>query len=121
MASISRLLKIKVSCAKETYKKDDILRKRPIILRGLLIVATLYLRNVCVRECVCACVYAYVYVCAPRAEDEAAIIVCPADAAICISCVCVWVCVWVCVYVRACVCVCVCMCECVYACVCVRV
>ena len=36
-------LKSKVSFAKETYKRDDILQKRPIILRSLLIVATPYL------------------------------------------------------------------------------
>ena len=33
-------LKLKVSFAKESYKRDDILQKRPIILRILLIVAT---------------------------------------------------------------------------------
>jgi len=42
VASISRHLKIIVSFAKETYKRDDILQKRPIILRSLLIVATPY-------------------------------------------------------------------------------
>jgi len=41
-ATISRLLKITVSFAKEPYKRDYILRKRPIILRGLLIVGTAY-------------------------------------------------------------------------------
>jgi len=35
-------LKSQVSFAKEPYKRDDILQKRPIILRSLLIVATLY-------------------------------------------------------------------------------
>ena len=33
-------LKVKVSNAKEPYKRDDILRKRPMILRSLLMVAT---------------------------------------------------------------------------------
>ena len=33
-------LKLQVSFAKEPYKKDDILQKRPRILRSLLIVAT---------------------------------------------------------------------------------
>ena len=42
VATISRLLKIKVSFAKETYQRDDILQKRPIIFRSLLIVATPY-------------------------------------------------------------------------------
>jgi len=36
-----------VSFAKEAYKRDDILQKRPIILRSLLIVATpLWVRSV---------------------------------------------------------------------------
>jgi len=33
-------IKLKVSCAKEPYKRDDILQKRPIILSILLTVAT---------------------------------------------------------------------------------
>ena len=36
-------LKLQVSFAKEPYKRDDILQKRPIILRSPLIVATPYL------------------------------------------------------------------------------
>jgi len=35
-------LQIKVSFAKEPYKRDYILQKRPIILRSLLIIATPY-------------------------------------------------------------------------------
>jgi len=35
-------LKLQVSVAKEPYKRDDILQKRPLILRSLLIVATPY-------------------------------------------------------------------------------
>ena len=35
-------LKSQVSFAKEPYKRDDILQKRPMILRSLLIVATPY-------------------------------------------------------------------------------
>jgi len=35
-------LKLQVTFAKEPYKRDDILQKRPIILRSLLIVATPY-------------------------------------------------------------------------------
>ena len=38
-------LKVQVSFAKEPYKRDDILQKRPIILRRLLIVATPYVRH----------------------------------------------------------------------------
>jgi len=34
--------KLQVSCAKEPYKRDDILKKRPIILRSLQTVATPY-------------------------------------------------------------------------------
>jgi len=40
VATISGLLQIQVSFAKEPYKRDDILQKRPGILRSLLIVAT---------------------------------------------------------------------------------
>ena len=42
MNTISRLLKLQVSFAKEPYKRDDVLHKRPMILRSLLIVATPY-------------------------------------------------------------------------------
>jgi len=35
-------LNLHVSSAKEPYQRDDILQKRPIILRSLLIVATPY-------------------------------------------------------------------------------
>jgi len=35
-------LKWQVSFAKEPYKRDDIMQKRPVILRSLLIVATPY-------------------------------------------------------------------------------
>jgi len=35
-------LKLQVSFEKEPYKRDDILQKRPIILRSLLMVATPY-------------------------------------------------------------------------------
>jgi len=38
-------IKLQVSFAKETYKRDAILKKRPIILSILLIVATPYLIN----------------------------------------------------------------------------
>jgi len=36
-------LKLYSSFAKEPYKRDDILKKRPVILRSLLIEATTYL------------------------------------------------------------------------------
>jgi len=47
-------LKLQVSFAKEPYERDDILQKRPIILRRLLIVATPYLLasdTLCILEC----------------------------------------------------------------------
>ena len=43
-------LKLQVSFAKEPYKRDDILQKRPIILRSLLIVATPYENETCEYE-----------------------------------------------------------------------
>jgi len=58
-------LELLVSFAKEPYKTNEILQERPIILRSLLIVATLYVHSVfacvCVccrmkRVCVCVCV-----------------------------------------------------------------
>jgi len=39
-------LKLYVSFAKEPYKSDDILQKRPMFLRSLLIVATPYLKKI---------------------------------------------------------------------------
>jgi len=45
VATISRLLKIIDSFAKKPYKRDDILQKRYIILRSLLLVATPYLAH----------------------------------------------------------------------------
>jgi len=45
VALVSRLKKIQVSFAKEPYKTDDILQKRPIILRSLLTVATPFATN----------------------------------------------------------------------------
>jgi len=39
-------LKLQVSFAKEPYKRDDILQKRPIILRSLLIIAIPYPKKV---------------------------------------------------------------------------
>jgi len=45
-ATISRLLKIIGLFCKELYTRDDILQKRPMILRSLLIVVTQYLKYV---------------------------------------------------------------------------
>jgi len=49
-------LKLQVSFAKEPYKRDGILQKRPVILRSLLIVATPY-------DTMLVCIYVNVYVC----------------------------------------------------------
>jgi len=38
-------LKWQVSVAKEPYERDDILQKKPVILRSLLIVAAQYAKN----------------------------------------------------------------------------
>ena len=84
-------LKLYVSFAQEPYKRDDILHKRPILLRSLLMVATPYLLSRSLAKCVCVCVRV---------------------------CVCVYVCVYVYVYVYASVCVCACVCVCVCVCVC---
>jgi len=43
-------LKLQVSFAKEPYKTDDILQKRPIMLRSVLIAATLAFQGVYVKE-----------------------------------------------------------------------
>ena len=58
-------LTLQVSFAKEPYKRDCVLQKRPIILSSLLIIATPYLLDsattvkvcVCVCMCVCVCIY----------------------------------------------------------------
>ena len=42
VATISSLLKMIGLFCKRAYQRDDILQKRPIIVRGLLIVATPY-------------------------------------------------------------------------------
>jgi len=58
-------LKLQVSFAKEPYERDDVLQKRPMILRRLLIVSNTFMTlgmccrafvNVCVCECVSVCV-----------------------------------------------------------------
>ena len=74
-------LKLYVSFAKEPYKRDHILQKRPVILRSLIIVATQYLdkcesyrtrrRVTCLVDMfmiMCGCVYVYytyvyIYIC----------------------------------------------------------
>ena len=56
-------IKLQVSFAKEPYKRDNILQKRPIILSILLTVATPYV-YICVYICICIYVYRkkYVYI-----------------------------------------------------------
>jgi len=44
VATMSRMLKIQVSFAKETYKRDLYSAKRPVFLSILLIVATPYVK-----------------------------------------------------------------------------
>jgi len=60
-------LKLYVSFAKEPHKKDEIVQKRPIILRSLLIVATPSQFRWCIVAkgafCACVCVYVCVSVC----------------------------------------------------------
>jgi len=69
---------LQVSFAKEPYEKDDILQKRPIILRSLLIVATPYcgfllchsfllaiLSKQRARVYICVHIYTYATVCWP--------------------------------------------------------
>jgi len=52
-------LELKVSFSKEPYKKDDILQKRPIILRSLLVVATPYEHPYGAKIYMSICVYVY--------------------------------------------------------------
>jgi len=56
-----RSIKSWVSFAKEPYKKDCILQKRPIFLRSLLTVATLYLWHESFYIHVCAMMHSYVW------------------------------------------------------------
>jgi len=53
VATISRLPKTYVSFAKETYKKNHTLQKRPIFLRSLLIIAAPYCGAAFVVESFC--------------------------------------------------------------------
>jgi len=48
LRDIYRSLKSQVSVAKEPHKRDDILQKRPVIIRSLLIEATPYRVPICV-------------------------------------------------------------------------
>jgi len=59
-------LKLYVSFAKEPYKRDFVLQKRPVILRSLPIVATLYVlicEHMCM-SCACVFIYMFIYICA---------------------------------------------------------
>jgi len=55
VAVTCRLLKSHISFAKETYKTDDILQKRFIILRSLHIVASSHVHRVVFVVCMCVC------------------------------------------------------------------
>ena len=59
-------MKLQVSFAKEPYKRDNILQKRPIILRSLLIVATPYsIRCVKWSHYMCGMTHSYEYMTPP--------------------------------------------------------
>jgi len=130
-------LKLWVSFAKEPYKRDNILQKRPIILRSLLIVATPYLHlyvheclrmhvrvyvYVCVCVCVCMCMINYTSLVQNSLFYRALLqkrpiilrsllIMCVSDRSLTIH-----------IYMNVCVCVCVCyVCACVCVCVCTYV
>ena len=70
VAMISRLLKIIGLFAKEPYKRDYVLQRRPMILRSLRIVATpyfhlctIFVRRIarrCAYICICMCRYMHV-------------------------------------------------------------
>jgi len=96
-------LKLQVSFAKEPYKRDDILQKRPIILRSLLILATSYelgnkrpfihylMRVRLFGGALCLCVYSCVSVNMCLCQREfvgARVLLC-----VFVSCVCACVCV----------------------------
>jgi len=54
-------IKLYVSFAKKPYKRDDILRKRPMILSILLPVATPYQRVARIPKYICIYSYTYIY------------------------------------------------------------
>jgi len=81
-------LKLQVSFAKEPYKRDNILQKRGIILRSLLLGATPY-------QELCTCVWKRQSGGERESEQERE----KDDVHVCM-CMCVCVCVCVCVFVR---------------------
>ena len=133
-------LKVWVSFSKEPHKRDDMLQKRPIILRSLLIVATQYQYTnayqkhalahsyVCVSEsvavrcsvlqCVAMCWSALQCVAMCCSVALACYYVCVRERERRRVCVCVCVCVCFCACVRLCVCACVFVCVRVCVCVC---
>ena len=59
-------LKLQVCLAKEPYKRDDILQKRPVILRSLLIVATPYRTSAMCDHCTTC-----IHVCSDTSAQDA--------------------------------------------------
>ena len=140
-------LKIQVSFAKESYKRDCTLQKKPVILRSVLIVGTAYTKScrqnttnhlemtavvskwqsyyddpASVKELERLKSFAEKHDLKEDKRKQAAVGLCQQRVSVYV-CVCVFVCVCVCACVCARVCVrvrvCVCVCMCVYVCVCV--
>ena len=119
-------LQLQGSFAKEPYKRDDTLRKRPMILRSLVIVSTPYLvighdepnKRECRCICVCMrCVLVGVGVPVmtitighdqPHRREPHNHTSTHTHTCVCV-CACVRVCVCACACVRVCACVCVCV------------
>jgi len=96
-------LKLQVSLAKETYKTDYILQKRPVILRSLLIVATPYCEwlpfsstwaeRLYTYIIICMCmIYVYVYI---------YVYVLYNNMYVYHFCICVYVCIYICIHIRS--------------------
>ena len=96
-------LRLRVSFAKEPYSTDDILRKKPIILSILLIVATPYISN-CVYTHIFISLYIYVCMYHDTYMNVYIHIYLYQYAHICVyMCVYVYICVYMCIYVCICV------------------
>ena len=65
VGTMSRSLKLYVSFAKEPYERDDILQKRRIISRSLLIVATPYMKVFVL----CGCLIRDLFICRTKSAD----------------------------------------------------
>jgi len=110
-----------VSCAKEPYKRDDILQKRPLILSSLLIVATPYvlssslmsLRYIYITQTqTCTPTHIHVYMCVyvyPRVAVCVCILVWIYVASKCLIayelCANTYICIRIYIYINICVCI----------------